>query len=231
MGRAIIVRGELVPCDADVLTWRESGLLIVAPSRKVTRAVVNHWTGAENSPELLYRNLVASRKSVHFAIDAAGIVWQFCDAESFCAHAKGANAWAVGIEIVNRADSRAQNLIVQEGPGRRTYGKLGRGVVRELLEEEIHGKRVRYRAFTPEQVRSAIALNVALCSAYGLPLSVPLRDHDVAATVLPQHELRKYRGVLGHLHLKESKRDPGLALLRALQAHASAMGAGTDSVS
>jgi N-acetyl-anhydromuramyl-L-alanine amidase AmpD len=203
----IIVRGDDVPCDAEVRTWIDTGYAFALPERRETHAIVNHWTGAENTADVLYTNLTRSRKSVHFAIDALGIVWQFCDAQAFCAHARGVNAWTVGIEIINRADAKV----------------AARGVERALLLEEIHGQRVRYRAFTPEQTRSAVALNVSLCSAYGLPIAVPMVDSTVIAEQLPAHELDGYRGVLGHLHVNQKKRDPGLALLRAIHARGTAL--------
>jgi N-acetyl-anhydromuramyl-L-alanine amidase AmpD len=207
---SIIVRGEGVPIEAVVHTWHETGLRYELPNRGSTRVVVNHWTGSENPPEALFRNLKGRTKnglSVHFAIDAAGEIWQFADTEARCQHAGLANGWSIGIEIINRASDKRVPT---------------RNVVRVARREEIHGRSWFYAAFTVQQIHSAVVLNEALCTAYELPLAVPMLRGDVYPTVLPVQLLRSYRGVLGHLHLDIEKPDPGLELLREIQARGEA---------
>ncbi len=202
----ILVAGERVLVQAPVRTWHESGLEFTTRSARTTTSCVTlHWTGAENPPEALHRNMSASRLSVHFAIDAAGVVWQFMDAGRFGAHcqAHGANGYAVGIELINRG----VGLTLPD-----------RGVVRATRVEKIHGKRVTYAAFTTPQVASCLALCEALCAAYRLPMQVPtIPSGDVLATNMSLADARRFKGVAGHFQFERSKVDPGLELLRAVQ--------------
>jgi N-acetyl-anhydromuramyl-L-alanine amidase AmpD len=136
-------------------------------------------------------------------VEPDGTIWQLADASLRCAHAGTANGWSIGVEIVNPALTRQQ-----QGDARR-----------QVVVENIHGRDVVATTFTAEQMHATLVLTEALCRAYGLPLVVPLNETaDVASTVLPGPLLAHWRGVLGHLHLKAAKRDPGLAVLRAISA-------------
>ena len=203
---AVIVGGELWPCAARVRTWHESGGLQfpVTKTRSETRVVVLHWTGAENPPEALHRNMVRAGLAVHFVIDQEGRIWQMMDADRFGAHcaAHGANSYSVGVELINR------------GSGLDLPDK---GVLRPELSEIIHGKAVRYAGFTYLQMLACLALTETLCRAYALPMVVPLRGKDVLPTAMTLSEARRWRGCAGHFQFEPGKVDPGLELLRAVQ--------------
>ena len=219
----VIVNGREVGCDAPVVPWEQSGLRFDGlRTRKETRAVVLHWTGGNGLAPQVYRTLRTRKNergrvlglSVQFVIEPNGTIYQFCDASARCQHAgsiddtnhdglqESANACTVGVEIVNPASSIANT----------------RGIRRALVREEIHGVDQVATAFTAEQTASAIALTRALCAAYGLPLVVPMDGDQVLSTVMPEAEFATFRGVLGHLNLTTRKRDPGLAILRAIGA-------------
>jgi N-acetyl-anhydromuramyl-L-alanine amidase AmpD len=207
-GSSLIMRGESVPCAATVRTWHEHGLRYTGLAKRTgTFYVVNHWTGSENPPPAVYSNVRKRALSIHFVIDRDGTVWQFADADDRCAHAgvTVGNAFGLGIEIINRAHET----------GVPTYG-----VVRPLRKERIHGRELIYAGFLPAQIEAAVALNEALCNAYGLPMRVPMLPDasDVSAAVLTPPELRKFRGCLPHSAFKADKMDCGLELLRALHA-------------
>lgn len=198
----MIVRGKRYPVHGFEL--RLNRRMFRRPFRRETRAIVNHWTGAENAPPLLFHSLARRRLSVHFAIAADGIVWQLADAQAFCAHAKGANAFSVGIELVSRATRI-------DAPG----------IVRPLITETIHGREITYCGFTTAQLDAARALNHALCSIYGIPTRAPKHsDGSVYSHDLPAGVVDLWRGILGHLHVHLSKADPGLLLLEHVQARA-----------
>lgn len=206
MSKAILVSGEPVYCEADVRSWHEHGLTFPALSKRTeTRAVVLHWTGGEggglDGGQQENRVIRERRLSVHFCIEQDGTVYQYVDAGMRCAHASGANDWSVGIEVANRANGKPN----EEWP-------------REKYFEVVHGKRFACSRFYPAQVAAAQALCSALCRAYGLPLDVPKDEAGalIAATLAPA-SLAEYRGVLGHYHIKETKRDPGTELLRAIK--------------
>jgi N-acetyl-anhydromuramyl-L-alanine amidase AmpD len=212
---AIVVRGQPVAVEAPVRTWHESGMQFPATRwRDTTTAIVCHWTGAENPPSALYRNMHKSKLSVHFVLDAEGLIWQMMDAGRFGAHcqAHGANAYSVGIELINRGSA----ITLPD-----------KGVVRPILRERIHGALVRYAGFTMAQVMSCLALCESLCRAYELPMQVPQRGGDVLPTAMTLAEARRFRGCGGHMHFERKKADPGLELLRAIHARgAQLMGPG-----
>jgi N-acetyl-anhydromuramyl-L-alanine amidase AmpD len=223
MAPAIFVRDRRIAVDPDlrVRSWHNTGLRFDCRVRRArTRVVVLHWTSAENPPAAMHKNMREHRNergvleplSVHFAVDQVGEVYQFCDADALCAHARGVNDVSVGIEILNRGSNMAAPH---------------KGIERELLTEKIHGVDVPYYAFTPAQVQSVLSLTSVLCRVYGLPMRVPMRGDDVFPTELPPSERAVFTGVIGHLHAAAGgrKSDPGLALLRAVAARGAAQDA------
>jgi N-acetyl-anhydromuramyl-L-alanine amidase AmpD len=201
VSNAIIVNGQPVYVGREVRVWTETGLAFPALGKRTeTRSICLHHTGGEGDATQVHRVLTGRRLSVQFFIDHLGIITQFCDASDRASHAGSANGWSCGIELQNRANANA----------------VQKGIKREVLLERIHGIQAKRTTFLPEQMASALALVEALCKAYGLPEEVPMAGSDVAATVVPGIE--RHRGVIGHLHLKQSKVDPGLAILRAVAA-------------
>lgn len=197
---SVIVGGRIVPVDARVRTWHEHGLTFVCGKRAQTRAVVLHWTGGEGQSTQVYRTLKTRGLSVQFLIEQDGTIIQYTDADAYCSHAGGANAWTVGIEIANAA-TPTTNLAWP----------------REVYRETIHGRTFRCARFYPEQLDAAFHLTRALCLAYGLPLDVPRgKDGELIRGVLPLRVLAEYRGVLGHYHLTTRKNDPGAEILQSI---------------
>jgi N-acetyl-anhydromuramyl-L-alanine amidase AmpD len=68
--------------------------------------------------------------------------------------------------------------------------------------------------FTPQQYKALAHLTAALCSV--LPKIKCDYPRDAAGNLiprkLPDDELEKYQGVLGHYHIQTNKTDPGPAL-------------------
>lgn len=203
----IIVGGKHVPCAVRVEPWTVTGIGFknVRPRTARTDLVVLHWTGGENHAEGLVKNMTKDGVSVQFYVDGHGNAFQLCDADMHCSHASGMNARGPGIEAANRANDKADAL-----------------PKRQLLRETFAGSTATYTAFYPEQVRSILAITLSLCEAYGLPFSVPMdpKTKDVLARQFTPAELAAYRGVVGHCHWSpRRKRDPGLAMLRAVAAY------------
>lgn len=201
---SIIVRRQPVALGRDVRTWHETGLVFRArPMRTATRAVVLHWTGGENGGTGVFETLCDRGLSVHFLVDHAGMVWQYCDANACAAHCGGANAWSIGIEVANRAVPK---------PHARWP--------REEYVERVHGRDRPTTRFYPAQVDAALELTTVLCRAFGIPLDVP-RDAGgkLVTTALSPATLSNYRGVLGHYHVTTRKDDPGTEIMRAVAAH------------
>lgn len=204
-GNSIIVGGRRWPIDAKVHGWAETGLHFTGPTlrkRLKTSMVCLHWTGAENPPSAVHANMTREKLSCHFVIDSSGEIYQMCDTALMCAHAQGVNNRSVGIEIINRGDNPAPQ----------------RAIVREVLIDQIHGRRIAYCAFLAPQLRAVADLVSVLCTAYQLPMRVPTSQGAVLSTVLPPEQLDVFRGVIGHMHTKAGKRDPGMQLMRMLHA-------------
>lgn len=202
---AIIANGKRVPCAVKVETWQTHGLTFPSQvKRKRTDLIVVHWTAGEGDGERVHKTLRDRGLSVHFVIESDGTVVQYMDTSVLGAHAADMNARSVGIEIVNRATDEADKM-----------------PKRPLVREKIRGRDTVYTAFLPAQVRSCLALVMALCEAYGLPIEVPrvAPGGDVLPRELTWAELEAFRGVVGHFHWsKKGKRDPGLMVLRAVAA-------------
>jgi N-acetyl-anhydromuramyl-L-alanine amidase AmpD len=201
----IIVRGAPVSVRAVVHSFHQTGMQFSALARtSKCRVIVNHWTGAENPPNRLFENLRADRKSVHFACDVTGELWQFMDAEAYGAHCRGygANAYSVGIEFICRGNN---------------FGAPNKGIVRPRRFDVLHGSRVAYDDLTPLQITAGVALNEALCGAYGLPMRVPEKDGDYFTGVLSAREAATFTGCAGHENFEPKKVDPGATLLRAIR--------------
>jgi N-acetyl-anhydromuramyl-L-alanine amidase AmpD len=216
-GNAIICAGEPVYVGKPVRVWTDTGLTFAGlKPRKRTRFIVSHWTGGAGLAVQVHRTLRTRKNergqllnlSVHFLIEPDGTIVQYVDADMRCVHAGAANDDSVGIEVVNPA----------------SMAPVVAGVRRELIREEIHGRDVTYTAFTVEQVSSTIALNAALTKFYGLPwpMRVPMDGKRVRSTTMPLAEFETFVGSVGHYHVdftKPLKRDPGVALMRAIAAH------------
>jgi len=183
--------------------WWEPGQVTGArPRRQPVRAVVVHHTAGERGAAAVCATLRARRLSIHFVVDFDGRVTQHADpATTVTYHAGAANSWSVGIEIVSRG--------VAPPTGR----------VREIYEDRVHGRKVRFLRFFPEQIKAAQVLCEELCERFGLPLQVPTwRGGELVKRVLTASEQREFHGVCGHYHLSTRKVDPGTAILEELSA-------------
>ena len=202
----LVIDGKEAVCGVPVADWFAHAMAFrKLPVRRKTTKVVLHWTRGRRDAAGLYDTLLTKGLSVHFCVDVAGKVWQYCDANAWCGHAgrlddgvTSANIDTIGIEIVNPATSK------QLGPKR------------PIVTERIHGVDVKHTDFLPVQVESALALTQSLCAAYKLPYAVPMRGDELIATSLKSDHWAAFRGVVGHFHARRTKNDPGLGILRAV---------------
>ena len=170
--------------------------------------------------------------SVHFLLDVDGTIYQTLDLMEQAWHARQANARSVGVEIAHigaypaagpnpldewyQADGEGVRLTIPErfgDGGVRAAGFRGRPARAELCAGEVHGRTYVQYDFTPEQYASLARLTAALARVLPrITLDAP-RDAAgrVRSDVLTDAELRAFRGVLGHQHVSDRKRDPGPA--------------------
>ena len=215
MPEALIAGGKVLPTSCTVKLWRDTGLGFTGLRRRQeTRHLIHHWTGGSRPGPQVFDVLRQRGLSVHLCVDPDGTVWQFCDLDRRCSHAGSlddwdhdghelsANAWSIGVEVVNPAAPRSP---VQ-------------GVQRAVVREAIHGQAQDATCFTASQTRALLELTRVICERYELPVAVPMESGDVVARVLTEPEFEAFYGVLGHYMLTRRKRDPGLALMRAVAA-------------
>lgn len=165
------------------------------------RAVLWHFTGGEGNVDTMCRTLASRRTagapdglSVHLYISQAGVIYQLADLDLVTLHAGVANEFAIGIEVANKG----------RGPSHKKWP-------RDKYTARVHGRRVTFLDFYPEQYRAAKALNDALLRLFGLPCARPGTDALLSPKVLGE-----FKGVLGHYHVSRHKTDPGPRLLDAL---------------
>lgn len=203
---ALIWNDEELPCEAHVIDWRSSGLQFKPgangchPRRKTPQLMLVHFTGAENPPPVMFANMrqAKSGKSVEFAMDFHGQIWQFCDpAKVYCAHAKGANVFSFGIEIQNRGVP-SENRVINKRFPRGTY-----------IEQMPWGRQA-YVFFTASQLEALEHLIVALANAKVLKNKLAIPATQLRKRI-PRKEWSALTGIAGHYHCDTDpgKIDPG----------------------
>ncbi len=171
--------------------------------------------------------------SVHFLLDVDGTIYQTLDLKERAWHATTSNSRSVGIEIAQigaypatrakvldewyhtEPDGRVRLTIPERfgDGGVRTPGFVGRPVRHERVRGRIQGVELEQYDFTPEQYRALAHLTAALCRIFPkLTCDYP-RDSAgrVVPVKLPDEELGRYQGLLGHWHIQMDKVDPGPA--------------------
>jgi N-acetyl-anhydromuramyl-L-alanine amidase AmpD len=171
--------------------------------------------------------------SVHFMLDLDGTIYQTLDAKERAWHATSSNSRSVGIEIANigayalaeaaplkewyAQDAEGQvriNIPPRFGDGgMRRPGFIARPARPEPVRGEIQGQNLVQYDFTPEQYRALIHLTATLCKLFPkLRCDYP-RDSfgQLLRGKMPDDELERYQGVLGHFHVQKNKVDPGPA--------------------
>jgi len=177
---------------------------------------------------LCFKILQQRRLSVHFLIDVDGTIYQTLDLVDAAQHATTSNSRSVGVELAGigarppgdqkefpkwyRRDAAGQTKLhlPVEAPLRYDGGPIRPDRVRGV----IHRQALEQYDFTPEQYAALSKLTAALCRA--LPLIACDFPQDAAGRLitkkLPDAEIERFRGVLGHYHIQENKVDPGPAL-------------------
>lgn len=171
--------------------------------------------------------------SVHFMLDIDGTIYQTLDVKERARHATISNDRSVGIEIANMGAYGANELETlntwygADASGRlviKIPEKLGDPMLRtpnftghparaELVQGNIQGKDLNQYDLTPEQYKALVRLTAALSRVLPkIKLDYPRGpDGKVLPHKLPDEDLKKYQGVLGHYHIQTNKIDPGPA--------------------
>jgi N-acetyl-anhydromuramyl-L-alanine amidase AmpD len=171
--------------------------------------------------------------SVHFMLDLDGTLYQTLDLKERAWHATTSNTRSIGIEIANvgayppadkapldewyQRDASGQVRVVLPArlgeTGIRTAGFVARPARPEPVTGVVQDHELVQYDFTPQQYEALIKLTATLCKVFPkLKCDYP-RDAQgrLVPNKLPDDELEKYHGVLGHFHIQTNKVDPGPA--------------------
>lgn len=132
-------------------------------------SITLHWTGAENPASRVIQTLDASDLSIHFVVEKGRIV-QTADLATMCAHAGGANAYSIGIEIVCRGFASREDVV---GSDLRDRDELDWNEPRDVYTDVIGGRSVRMASYGPQQRDLAMWLVESLCGLLEIPRVVP----------------------------------------------------------
>ncbi len=201
---------------------------------KVVDQVVLHYDACGLS-KLCFEALHSRGLSAHFLIDVDGTIYQTLDLQERALHATTSNDRSIGIEIANigayppdaaqplerwyrRNEDVAGGVVLSVPPQIKdprilTPDFVGRPARAEPVRGTIHGGSLLQYDLTPEQYAALTKLTAALGEIFPRLKSDIPRDADGEPLMrkLPEKELKRYRGILGHYHIQENKVDPGPA--------------------
>jgi N-acetylmuramoyl-L-alanine amidase len=171
--------------------------------------------------------------SVHFLLDLDGTIYQTLDLKEGAWHATVANGRSIGIEIANigayppdeskpleiwyRPDGAGRIKIEIPDPlgssGIRDRAAALRPARNEPVVGMIQGQKLRQFDFTERQYDSLIRLTATLCTVFPKIRCDYPRDAagNLVLAKLPDADLARYQGILGHYHVQTNKVDPGPA--------------------
>ncbi len=171
--------------------------------------------------------------SVHFMLDLDGTIYQTLDLKEGAWHATVANGRSIGIEIANigayppdeskpleswyrpNAAGRVKIEIPDppEKSGIRDQTVALRPARNEPVVGVIQGQSLRQFDFTERQYDSLIRLTATLCMLFPKIRCDYPRDAtgNLILAKLPDADLARYQGILGHYHVQTNKVDPGPA--------------------
>jgi N-acetyl-anhydromuramyl-L-alanine amidase AmpD len=171
--------------------------------------------------------------SVHFMLDIDGTIYQTLDLKERAWHATTSNTRSIGIEIANMGayPTRANNAFSEwyakdqlghtvihipsryNGGGVRDQTTVLHPARDEVITGVVQGKTYHQFDLTPQQYDSLIKLTATLCTVFPKMKCDYPRDKEgkLIPQKLPDEELEKYQGLLGHYHVQKDKQDPGPA--------------------
>ena len=170
--------------------------------------------------------------SVHFMLDLDGTIYQTLDLKERAWHATTSNTRSVGIEIANMGayaseeksplnnwytnDAKGTRITIPErfgDGGIRTHNFVGQPARSEPIKGTLQGKGLVQYDYTPGQYDALTKLTATLCRVFPkIKCDYPRNAAGQMVTrKLPDEELNRYEGVIGHFHIQTNKVDPGPA--------------------
>jgi len=169
--------------------------------------------------------------SVHFLLDLDGTVYQTLDLKERAWHATTSNSRSVGIEIANigaypAGGKNPFDEWYEKDPEGRTRVRIparlgdgglhtphfvGRPARSEPVQGMVQGAELIQYDYTPEQYRALAKLTATLCKVFPHMRCDYPRDGAgrLIMRKLPDDDLNRFSGLLGHWHVQTNKVDPG----------------------
>lgn len=202
--------------------------------REVVDQFVLHYDVCGTS-KVCFKVLKDRNLSVHFMLDLDGTIYQSLDLRERAWHATIANGRSIGVEIahigaysVDAVPDKLADWYARDADGKtkitipKRFGEqkwrdpnfVPRPRRNEPIVGDVQGKKLRMYDLTPEQFDSLVKLTAGLNKAFPkIALDYPRgADGKVVPHKLPDDQLQRYQGVLGHFHVQTNKTDPGPAL-------------------
>jgi N-acetyl-anhydromuramyl-L-alanine amidase AmpD len=90
---------------------------------------------------------------------------------------------------------------------------IARPARKEPVLGPVQGRPLQQYDFTPEQYAALVKLTATLCKVFpNIRCDYPRgADGKLLTSKLPDDELNRYQGILGHYHVQTNKVDPGPA--------------------
>jgi N-acetyl-anhydromuramyl-L-alanine amidase AmpD len=223
---------KLTPMPVKWFDQRPGGSDLPALQRTVDQFVLHY--DSEGLSKTCFAVLHDRRGlSVHFLLDLDGTIYQTLDLRERAWHATTANSRSIGIEIANiGAFSPGDNHEFNDWYRRGVQGRIfiqvpatvgdplihtpkftGRPARPAPIRGVVQGLALEQYDFTPEQYAALARLTAALCGVFpNLKCDYPRDSAGKPSTQkLPEEELARFQGILGHFHVQTNKVDPGPA--------------------
>lgn len=200
--------------------------------RRVVDQFVLHYDVCGVS-KVCFDVLHARGLNVHFLLDVDGTIYQTLDLQERALHATTSNDRSIGVEIASigayppkaaqplaewyRRDPSGGTIITVpariKDPRIATPRFTGRPARSAPIRGDIQGRPLVQYDFTPQQYAALEKLAAALCRVFPLIRADLPRDRagHVPMRKLPDADLVRFRGILGHYHIQDNKADPGPA--------------------
>eukprot|EP01080_Neovahlkampfia_damariscottae_P005959 gene5959-9958_t len=166
--------------------------------------------------------------SVHFMVDVDGMLYQTVDLKERTHHATITNTDSIGIEIANigaypingnnpfskwyRKDETGKMRLVLPKGALRNENFVGRPIRNDPVVGMTQGSRLVQYDLTKQQYATLIKLTAALTKLFPrIKLDYPKENGKLRTTKLPDADILKYEGLMGHFHISKTKVDPGPA--------------------
>jgi N-acetylmuramoyl-L-alanine amidase len=229
----LIPRQAAASLSPKEIAWVKDRGWDVPTLQKVVDQFVLHYDACGLS-KICFNTLHARGLNVHFLLDVDGTVYQTLDLQERALHATTSNDRSIGIEIANigayppaetkplddwyQRDAQGRTSLKVPvrvaAPGIHTKDFTGQPARPAPVRGALQGRELVQYDFTPQQYAALVKLTTALCRVF--PRITCDFPHDNSGRLitrkLPDDELAKYHGILGHYHIQENKIDPGPAL-------------------